>query len=91
MSALGFMSALATEKSRAELLNEIVFLVTKFKFSGVAFHWIYPGCPQVNLFYCCCKNDKELLPISLIASSKRTETELQDLPTKCFVRCERWG
>ena len=50
MSAKGFMNALTTDKSRAEFLDQIISLVVKFNFAGVAFHWIYPGCPQV---FCC--------------------------------------
>jgi GH18 family chitinase len=47
MSAKSFMIALANDKSRAEFLDQIISLVVKFNFAGVAFHWIYPGCPQV--------------------------------------------
>jgi GH18 family chitinase len=47
MSAKGFMIALANDKSRAEFLDQIISVVVKFNFAGVAFHWIYPGCPQV--------------------------------------------
>lgn len=47
MSPKGFMAALVTENTRAEFLNQIISVVKKLKFDGVAFHWFYPGCPQV--------------------------------------------
>jgi GH18 family chitinase len=58
MAALSFTAALMTERSRAEFLKQIISLVEKLKFAGVAFHWIYPGCPRdaQNVFLYICWN-----------------------------------